>query len=729
MTVSLRCRSLWAILVPLQLAVTGCFRDGPTEPPLGDVTLALVSGDGQFGPASQFLIDALTVTARRAASGHPVPDVVVEWEVIEGLGAEVEQRTVASDSTGLASVRLKLGNTLGRHQVRAWLRERPQESVEFLAWAVLPPELRGLSVTNALAGDVITLDGENFSAIPEHNVVLFSGIRGAVAQAQITQLEVVVPPCLPTRAVDVSVRLGTESSTSIPLNVTGTTAVLDMAPGSDTTLVVGEAPACLRLGSVGSQGYLAVVQSAGSIGAARFDYTFTGLREGGAAATRNGPARSLRAGDPAHTRSPDSPSAQAYWDAFLRRAERDLPPGLAAGPGAASLRERTVPTVGQRRSFHVLQGDGGFEDVTAEVRFVSSRAAFYEDVEAASKLSETELESFGRLFDDPIFPVDVEVFGQPSDLDANDRIIILVTPSVNRLTTAGAGDFVGGFFFGLDLRPDLDNSNGGEIFYVLAPDPTGVYGDPRTLDFVRDALPPILAHELQHMIHYKQRVIDRGAPRGEALWLSEGLAQMAEDLVGEELHSRGDASAGDDFQRGNWKRAKLFLEAPPEVSLIGVTGQGTLEERGSWWLFLRYLRGLTGGDAIMTALTQTTLSGIDNVEAATQIDWPTLFSDWGAALELEQQLWERGELTVRDELQFRDIDLVDVLGTGGDGFPLQPAVQDSGDFSIEGRLWSSSGAHFLLITGDGGLATSLAGPLGGPAPPEAVMRLKIVRLF
>ena len=133
MTVSLRRRSLWAILVPLQLAVTGCFRDGPTEPPLGDVTLALVSGDGQFGPASQFLINALTVAARMAASGQPVPDVVVEWEVTEGLGAEVEQRTVASDSTGLASVRLKLGNTLGRHQVRAWLRDRPQELVEFLA--------------------------------------------------------------------------------------------------------------------------------------------------------------------------------------------------------------------------------------------------------------------------------------------------------------------------------------------------------------------------------------------------------------------------------------------------------------------------------------------------------------------------------------------------------------------------------------------------------------------
>ena len=197
MTVSFRRRFLWAILVPFQLVITGCFRDGPTEPPLGDVVLSLVSGDEQFGPASPFLIDALTVVVRREESGQPVSEVVVDWEVTEGAGAEVEERTVASDSTGLASVRLKLGGTLGRHQVRAWLRERPEESVEFLAWAVLPPELSQLSVTGAMAGDVITLEGENFSAIPDHNVVLFSGIRGAVTGARVTQLEVVVPPDLP----------------------------------------------------------------------------------------------------------------------------------------------------------------------------------------------------------------------------------------------------------------------------------------------------------------------------------------------------------------------------------------------------------------------------------------------------------------------------------------------------------------------------------------------------
>ena len=93
----------------------------------------------------------------------------------------------------------------------------------------------------------------------------------------------------------------------------------------------------------------------------------------------------------------------------------------------------SVPTVGELKDFHVLQGDGSFEEVTAEVRFVSSQAAFYEDVDAVTKISQTEFGNFGQLFDDPIFPVDVGVFGQPSDLDGNGRIIILVTPSVNRL--------------------------------------------------------------------------------------------------------------------------------------------------------------------------------------------------------------------------------------------------------------------------------------------------------
>ena len=64
----------------------------------------------------------------------------------------------------------------------------------------------------------------------------------------------------------------------------------------------------------------------------------------------------------------------------------------------------------------------------------------------------------------------------------------------------------------------------------------------------------------------------------------------------------------------------------------------------------------------------------------------------------------RGALPLRLELLFLGFDLIEALAMGGDGFPSTPTVHDSGDFSDQGRLWSSSGAYFLIGTGDGGMA-------------------------
>jgi hypothetical protein len=325
--------------------------------------------------------------------------------------------------------------------------------------------------------------------------------------------------------------------------------------------------------------------------------------------------------------------------------------------------------------------------------------------------------------------VDTGAFGFPSDLDGNDRVIILFTPSVNRLSPPGSKDLIGGFFFALDLLPTLENSNAGEVFYVLVPDPSGVYGNVRDIDLVRSTVPSILAHEFQHMIHHNERIIEGGASNREALWLAEGLAHMAEDLVGEELRSRGRGAEADQYQRGNRKRASLFLTEPSEVSLIFAGGQGSLEERGAAWLFVEYLRGQTGTESVLGLLTGSTATGTVNVEAVMGIAWADLFSDWSAALELERQVSVRGALPLRDELLFLGFDLMEALEMGGDGFPSTPLIRDSGDFSDQGRLWSSSGAYFLLTTGNGGMGVSLSGLNGGPVSPNSGLRLKLVRLF
>ena len=617
------------------------------------------------------------------------------------MGAQLTPHASLSDSSGLARARLQLGGGLGKYVIRASIRDRPEESVDFEAWAVLPPTLSALSSGILSAGDIVTLDGTNFSTIAAHNVVLFSGIAGAVIAASTVRLDVIVPACLPTRSVDVSVWLGGEGSTSLPLSVTVSAAVLNLALGADTTFSVLETPTCLRFGSGSSQEYLAVVQSTATIGAARFDYTFTGLRPGAPTSGALGSDRFARGRTADHHTSAGSlNAAQAEWDLFLRDREALLGvTGFTAGT-AAPMAPGGVPVIGDLREFEVLRADGGFDQVTARVRLVSDRAILYEDRTAEGSLSQEDIALFAGLFDDPIYPVNTENFGYPSDLDGNGRVIILFTPTVNRLSPPGSDDFVGGFFFGLDLMPNLEHSNAGEVFYIIVPDPTGEYGNVWGADLIRRWVSPILAHEFQHMINHNERLIERGAPQREALWLSEGLAHMAEDLVGEELRKRGREAEADEHQSGNRHRASLFLSKPSDVSLIIAVGQGTLEERGAAWLFLEYLRGQTGSNSVLRSLTSTTLTSTVNVETVMGREWADLFSDWSAALELERQVLERGPLPLRDELRFGGFDLMEALALNG-GFPSTPTVHDSGDFSDQGRLWSSSGAYFLIGTGGG----------------------------
>jgi len=166
--------------------------------------------------------------------------------------------------------------------------------------------------------------------------------------------------------------------------------------------------------------------------------------------------------------------------------------------------------VGDRHNFQVVQGDGGFNQITAEVRAISARAILYVDSEALEDLPLQEVERFGAIFDNPIYSVEVDAFGTTSDVDTNEKVIILFTPQVNRLSTPGSGEFVGGLFFRLDLFTEAENSNAAEMFYVMVPDPTGRYGNVQSLDLVRSSIPAILAHEFQHMINHNERIIERG---------------------------------------------------------------------------------------------------------------------------------------------------------------------------------------------------------------------------
>ena len=105
MTLRVRRRVLSGLAVLAALTPATYLRRGPSDPSPTEITLTAVTGDGQFGPPSQFLIDSLTVAVRTEDGDLPADGILVDWEIASGpVGAQLTPPTSASDSTGLVRV-------------------------------------------------------------------------------------------------------------------------------------------------------------------------------------------------------------------------------------------------------------------------------------------------------------------------------------------------------------------------------------------------------------------------------------------------------------------------------------------------------------------------------------------------------------------------------------------------------------------------------------------------
>src|SRR5207244_1969260 len=127
-----------------------------------------------------------------------------------------------------------------------------------------------------------------------------------------------------------------------------------------------------------------------------------------------------------------------------------------------------------------------------------------------------EYRGFGVTFDTLMAPVDSAAFGQPSDIDANGRVILFFTRAVNELTPPGSPGRVLGFFYRRDLLPTAQcpTSNAGEMFYLLVPDPDtttnngriGMAGISLSRDDATRFTNGTVAHEYQHLINGSRRL-------------------------------------------------------------------------------------------------------------------------------------------------------------------------------------------------------------------------------
>ncbi len=703
-----------------------CGGDG-TGPTSSGYSLAVLGGDAQFGTRNASLQEALQVVVTSSTTDKVQSGVQVQWSIVEGSGATLTTLTSTTNSNGIASTQLKLGEQLGTYRVRATTAKLVGSPAEFTARAVNAPSMTSISPTSAKAGDTLTIVGANFSTSAAENAVLFSGFRGKVVSASTSQLRVIVPLCVPTRVVSVVPMLGAVAGNNLPISVTGSSAsTLQLARGEVRAFRDPNELSCFHLpGGVSGLTLLLIPQNYSEVVGSTAKFEVAGLTGSSTSAFAR----------PAPVVLPTTDAASA-WEMHLRRRERvmGLGPVASARPQYAAVAAActSAPVVGARCDFNVINKNDKFETVTAEVKVVSTHAVIVQDVKApANGLTTNDFTALATIFDDPIYDADVAAFGAPSDLDANGRVLILLTPVVNALTERGTSGFIAGFFYGCDLlsKTACSGSNSTEIFYALTADPTGQYSDIRSRQAVIASLPSVLAHEFQHMINFYQR-----GNSTDALWLSEGMAHHAEDIVAGEFERRGDAANAGVFHAQNYLRANRFLRSPQSVSLINDNDVGSLEQRGGAWLMIKYLAGQYGNQ-ILANITKSRLSSVDNVTAQTGKTWSSLLSEWAVATWADDAP-ELAGVTMPKQYTYPNINIRTASTPGGqriansDGSLTQPFFSFA-DFVMQTSLPASSEVYMLVQATSATpplLNITFAGQQGGAFASTAAPQMTILRV-
>lgn len=294
--------------------------------------------------------------------------------------------------------------------------------------------------------------------------------------------------------------------------------------------------------------------------------------------------------------------------------------GLAATAAQYSVQTAALMGVGDTVTVRVPNLNTGknickdFISIRAVVKTVSRRATLMEDIASPTgRLTTADYDAIAQEFDDKIYAADTAWFGSPTDLNNDQRISIVYTPEVNKLTPAGSGGIVGGFFFGSDLirrnefptTNDCRNqTNEQEIFYLLAPDPTGsINGNARTTAGVRQVTRGTIAHEFQHMINQSVRQYNPEVKAFEVPWLNEALSHFAEEAVGRAVNGFSDFQSlrttdvnpsttnQNDFlafYRQNLTRFRLWMLRPDTASPTSVRARTELAARGADWALVRY---------------------------------------------------------------------------------------------------------------------------------------------
>ncbi len=479
-----------------------------------------------------------------------------------------------------------------------------------------PPVVTTISSSNLSPGDTLTINGSNFATPASGNQVKFTnplGVSTAFAGSD-TQIQVVVDQ----DATDGPITVTTEGGFDDGPNVTINRGIGDffvfggLGPSNILTL----------LNPIGGTRYLVIPHGTNASAPYSEDYGYS-IQSGGplaAAPAEAGPTRAALARLTTIRETFDT----ARWEQAQELAARIGVPEKTR-PQASSA-ELSAPPF---RGFNVLAtvngsvtDPGSFEQIVADLKYTGTKCLVYADVDTlanpANNFDPIHFQQLGQAYDNNIENTNVSYFGGFSDVDNNDKVIILITPVVNRLTPGGSGGFIAGFFLAVDLYPvgqvPAGTTNHAEIFYLLAADPQAQWGNPFPIAFTADENISTTAHEHEHLISFSQRIFNQGGAT-QVTWLEEGMAHMAESLNG--------------FHDANQGRADIYMQDPAATSLEHATAN--LPQRGGIYLFLQLMVDRYGSD-ILKDIVQSRCSGRPCVESVTGRNFYDLVAEFLTAL-------------------------------------------------------------------------------------------------
>jgi len=557
---------------------------------------------------------------------------------------------------------------------------------------------------------------------------------------------------------------GSDSTTGPGGGTVLPSGAVSLAAGQSAPLTAATALK-IDAGSSGSEDVLVLVDTGlTSISAkANFSIAATGI---GAAGAVSAPATSLSPAPIAASRSPEvAASSQIAWGPKLdvsfgmrlnARSRARFRGGFDAA--RAALRSRRFAPAAALRSVASAPpqvGDIFTVNVSADpctniqkrgarVVAISQQAIVLADtLNPTGGFTPADYVRFATRFDTLVYPIDVNNFGQPSDIDSNGKIILLFTGAVNELTPANSSSYVGGFFFGRDLFPISDTpqlqgcagSNTGEMFYLLAPDPTGqINGNVRRTGFVDSVTTSVIAHEFEHLINASRRLyVTPNVQDFEEGWLDEGLAHLAEELLffkESNLGPRGNIAlsafqnntqarnAFNEDMASNAGRYRSYLLKPSENSPF--RDDDSLETRGATWNLLRYLADRKAGVDATTwqALVNTTRVGLPNLSAVFGSDIASKVRDWNVSHYTDDAV--SGLPAEHSQPSWNWHSIFKVLAGTGKAYPLDVQTMTGG--AASGTLIGGAAAYYRFSIPANTTATLT---LTAPGPVDArVVRIR-----